>query len=97
MLADSDESTSGFRWPLVETTGTIDRVTEAPREFPAAMLAEAATQPGGWVYEIDPAFDPDGAVPPEGIRGAWKIGEDGLPTGEYRANANFIPSPGTRD
>jgi hypothetical protein len=86
-----------YRAPLVETTGTIARVTETPREFPAAMVAEAATQPGGWVYEIDPAFDPDGAVPPEGIRGARKIGEDGLPTGEYKANPNYIPSSGKRD
>jgi len=41
----------------------------------------------GWVYAIDPAYaphGPDGAVPPEGIIGGWKIGDDGTPAGEYR-------------
>ena len=58
-------------------------------DFPPELLAEARTKPGGWVYAIDPAYapdGPDGAVPPEGIIGAWKIGEDGMPTGEYEAN-----------
>jgi hypothetical protein len=44
--------------------------------------------PGGWVYAIDPDQDPDEAVPPEGIVGARRIGDDGRPTGEYRANPN---------
>jgi hypothetical protein len=58
-------------------------------EFPAELLAEARSKPGGWVYAIDPGYasdGADGAVPPEGIIGAWKIGDDGRPTGEYRAN-----------
>lgn len=62
-----------------------------PHRFPEALLAEALSNPNGWVYEIDPRFDPDGAVPPEGIKGAWKVGPDGLPTGEYQANANYRP------
>jgi hypothetical protein len=59
--------------------------------FPQALLEEARTKPGGWVYEIDPRYDPDGAVPPEGIKGGWKVGDDGLPTGEYQANPNYRP------
>jgi hypothetical protein len=58
-------------------------------EFPAELLEEARSKPRGWVYAIDPGFAPDGAtgaIPPEGIIGAWKIGDDGRPTGEYRAN-----------
>jgi hypothetical protein len=61
-------------------------------EFPAELLAEASSKPGGWVYAIDPEYAPDGAegaVPPEGIIGAWKIGDDGRPTGEYRANERY--------
>jgi hypothetical protein len=62
------------------------------RPFPPELLAEAMSQPGGWVYEIDARFardGVDGAVPPEGIKGAWKIGLHGVPTGEYQANDNY--------
>jgi hypothetical protein len=62
--------------------------------FPAELLAQAKATPGGWVYGIDPAYAPDGvdgAVPPEGIIGGWKIGDDGLPTGEYVANPRYQP------
>ena len=61
-------------------------------EFPAELLAEARSKSGGWVYAIDPGYasdGADGAVPPEGIIGAWKIGDDGRPTGEYRANDRY--------
>jgi hypothetical protein len=63
-----------------------------PTTLPAALLAEAKTKPGGWVYEIDPKYDPHGAVPPEGIKGAWKVGDHGVPTGEYTANSNYRPA-----
>ena len=65
--------------------------------FPTDLLAQAQATPGGWVYEIDPAYAPagaDGRVPPEGIKGAWKIGDDGQPTGEYRQNDNYRPPAG---
>jgi hypothetical protein len=65
--------------------------TIAP-EFPAGLLAEARSKPGGWVYAIDPGYAPDGVgggVPFEGIIGAWKIGDDGRPTGEYWANDRY--------
>ena len=57
--------------------------------FPDVLLAEAARTPGGWVYAIDPAWDPAGDVPPEAIAGAWRVGDDGRPTGEHRANPNY--------
>jgi hypothetical protein len=64
-------------------------------EYPPELLAEARTKPGGWVYEIDPAYapdGPDGAVPPEGVKGGWKIGDDGQPTGEYQRNDRYRPA-----
>jgi hypothetical protein len=46
------------------------------------------------VYEIDgrQVSDPDGEVAPEAIVGAWKIDDDGSPTGEYEANPNYRPA-----
>ncbi len=61
------------------------------RRFPEALLAQAKAYPGGWVYEIDDAYDPDGRVPMDGIKGAWKVGQDGLPTGEYWSNRQYKP------
>lgn len=75
------------RWLILRGVSDVD--------FPPELLAEARTKPGGWVYEIDPAHAPDGpggAVPPEGIKGAWKVGEDGAPTGEYQRNARYRPA-----
>lgn len=59
------------------------------RDFPPELLAEASRHPNGYVYDIDPRFDSDGAIPPHAIKGAWVVGTDGKPTGEYEANARF--------
>ncbi len=63
------------------------------RTPPPELAAQAAKNPGGWVLEIDTSSvdDPDGYVPPESIRGAWRVGRDGRLTGEYETNANFGP------
>jgi hypothetical protein len=66
-------------------------VADDAHQFPAELLQAAREQPDGWVYEIDPRYDPDGAVPPEGIKGAWKVGPTGVPTGEYQANDRYRP------
>lgn len=55
------------------------------------MIAEAAANPDGWVYEIVGEFSSRDAVPPSAIRGGWKVGPDGKLTGEYVANPNFQP------
>jgi hypothetical protein len=60
--------------------------------FPDALLPEAEANAGGWVYAVDASHDPAGAVPPEGIVGAWRVGDDGRPTGEYRANPSHRPT-----
>ncbi|MFD8706128.1 hypothetical protein ACFV1W_26585 [Kitasatospora sp. NPDC059648] len=65
-------------------------------EPPAELVAEAARQPGGWVYEIDADMtaDPNGEVPPEAIMGAWKVDDHGRLTGEYEANPKYSGSGG---
>jgi len=58
------------------------------RTMPAHLAAEAAANPGGWVYEIDGSMvsNPDGYVPAEAILGGFAVGPDGQPTGEYARN-----------
>jgi hypothetical protein len=53
--------------------------------------AEAKQNPGGWVYAIDGRYDPNGAVPPHAIKGAWKVDEDGEIVGDFIPNPNYAP------
>lgn len=66
---------------------------EPVRTPPAALVAEAARRPGGWVAELDRALigDPDGYIPAEAIRGAWKVDDAGQLTGEFQPNARYGP------
>jgi hypothetical protein len=57
---------------------------------PPALVAEAKTVPGGWVYEIHPGVDPSGEVPPESIIGAWAVDDAGELTGEYIPNPRYV-------
>jgi hypothetical protein len=57
------------------------------------MRRAAQGQPGGWVYVIDPAYDSNGAVPPHGIVGAWRVDGAGNITDEFQRNPNHRPSP----
>jgi hypothetical protein len=66
-------------------------------DLPPALIAEAKTKPGGWVYEIVGDFGPDDAVPPTAIRGAWKVGDDGEIVGDFLPNPVFEPSAGGAD
>lgn len=50
---------------------------------------EAKRNPGGWVYAIDGAYDPNGAVPPHAIKGAWRVDESGEIIGEFIPNPNY--------
>ncbi|WBQ02438.1 hypothetical protein [Kribbella sp. CA-293567] len=63
------------------------------RTPPPELAAEAARRPGGWVYEIDGELvdDPNGYVPPEAIRGGWKVDDTGRATGEYVPNDKHGP------
>jgi hypothetical protein len=57
-----------------------------------ALRAKARTRPGSWMYEIDPACDPAGEVPPFAIIGGWQIDHQGVPV-RYWHNPEYRPSP----
>ncbi|MDQ0472002.1 hypothetical protein [Labrys wisconsinensis] len=73
---------------------TVDarRSAQAQRPTSEAAKAEAKANPGGWIYEIGGGYNNTEAVPPQAIRGAWKVDERGEITDEYKANPNFDPS-----
>lgn len=54
-----------------------------------AAVAEARSNPGGWVYKIAGDYGPNDAVPPEVIVGAWKVGDDGVIVGDFVPNPNY--------
>ncbi|WP_438490799.1 type VII secretion system-associated protein [Streptomyces sp. S186] len=57
-----------------------------------ALRAQAARQRDGYVYAIDPYFDPNGAVPPYGIVGGWSVNSSGQLV-SFTHNPNYRPSP----
>ncbi len=69
------------RWPIEQRT------------MPPHLAAQAAANPGGWVYEIDGSVvsNPDGYVPAEAIIGGFVVGPDGRPTGDYARNPGHGP------
>jgi len=54
-------------------------------------IAQAKLNPGGWVLVVDSYTGPDDKVPPERIRGAWKVDVNGIITGEFVPNPNYRP------
>ena len=56
---------------------------------PPGADVEAKENPGGWVYEIRADFDPNGAIPPYAVVGAWKVDDDGKIVGDFIPNPNF--------
>jgi hypothetical protein len=64
------------------------------RDLPEALVAEARTRPGGWVYEIVGDFGPNDAIPPTAIRGAWKVNDAGRVIGDFLPNPAFEPPAG---
>ena len=62
------------------------------QEIPEDMVREARANPGGWVYEISGQYDPNGAVPPHAIKGAWRVSDGGeIVPGSFTPNPNFRP------
>jgi hypothetical protein len=59
-----------------------------------ALIGEAKGRPNGWVYAIDGVSDPNGEIPPERIRGAWKVNASGEIEGEFIPNPKYRPLGG---
>jgi hypothetical protein len=53
------------------------------------QIAEALKFPNGWVYEIDSDYQGKEQVPPEAIKGAWKVDAKGAIEGEFIPNPNY--------
>ena len=53
------------------------------------MIAEAKANPNGWVYQIAGGFGPNDRVPPDCIKGAYKVDANGILTGEFQPNPNY--------
>ena len=64
------------------------------KEPPKEAIDEALRYPNGWVYEIDEAFKGKEDVPPNAIKGAWKVNENGIIVGEFIPNPNYIKGKG---
>ncbi|MFH5806675.1 hypothetical protein [Alienimonas sp. DA493] len=68
-----------------------------PSDIPVpdeAAKAEAKQNPNGYVYAMDGIDNPNDAVPPDRIRGCWKVDAHGELTGEFIPNPNYVPLPG---
>jgi hypothetical protein len=57
---------------------------------PKEAIKEALNHPNGWVYVIDEAFRNQEEVPPQAIKGAWKVNESGIIVGEFIPNPNYL-------
>lgn len=55
-------------------------------------VAEARSNPGGWVYRIAGMFRSSETVPPEAVVGAWKVDDRGSIVGDFIANAKYDAS-----
>jgi hypothetical protein len=55
---------------------------------PPAAIEEASRTPNGWVYAIEGDFGDD-AVPPDAIKGAWKVDAEGKIVGDFIPNLNY--------
>ena len=61
------------------------------RPVPPELEEQARAYPGGWVYEIVGEYGPTERVPPEAIRGAWKVDETGHIVGDFVENPRVRP------
>jgi hypothetical protein len=79
---------------LLKVDKEVDAAGTSNPTITPALIAEAKRQPNGWVYAIDGVSDPNGAVPPERIRGAWKVDANGEIKGDFIPNPDYRPIGG---
>ena len=89
LSATADAESVSSPLPAQPVAGGGD--AQSTRQFPAELQDQAANNAAGWVYEIDPGYDGRGPVAPENIIGAWRIDDQGSPTGEFVANSVHQP------
>tara|TARA_R100000322_G_C5380528_1_gene175949 strand:- start:72 stop:269 length:198 start_codon:yes stop_codon:yes gene_type:complete len=53
------------------------------------LIKEAKNNPNGWVYVLDKEFEGKQEVPPEFIKGVWKVDEKGEIVGEFMSNSSY--------
>lgn len=66
---------------------------QAAPEITDAMKEEASKKPGGYIYVIDESYAPDGpngAIPREGIVGAYPVDERGDIIPDFSFNPNYV-------
>lgn len=68
----------------------------SPLRLTDEIRAAARTAAGGWLYAVDPHFEPTPDVPAYGLIGAWRVDDSGAVGGEFRDNPEYRPSPATR-
>jgi hypothetical protein len=68
----------------------VDRKIPVMKKQPTKeAISEALKYPNGWVYEIDETFKGKEDIPPQAIKGAWKVDANGIITGDFIANPNY--------
>jgi len=66
---------------------------KTPPTITEAMIEEAKHKSGGYIYCIDGYYAKDGvngAIPPEGILGAYPVSTEGVIIPEFMHNPNYI-------
>jgi len=53
------------------------------------LIKEAKNNPNGWVYVLDEVYKGKEEVPPEFIKGAWKVNEKGEIEGDFMPNPKY--------
>jgi hypothetical protein len=73
-------------------------LTTSPTTPPVtdALRAEARANPGAWIYTVDPGFDGQPDVPPQGVVGAWHSDEKGELSDDFTPNPRYLPTPQAR-